>query len=87
MSQGINKSRRYLDREVDGAGAKAPGCHGYPLQHRRDVPARGSRSREILPFGSRYRRLPPQTHLFIEGEGPEGFLVVVAGSADRQKLR
>ncbi|MCZ6605087.1 MAG: hypothetical protein O7A03_08075 [Alphaproteobacteria bacterium] len=39
---------------------------------------------EILPFGSRYPRLPPKTHLFIEGENSKKFLVAVTGLTYRQ---
>ncbi len=86
MSQDAGKLHRYITRKADWSRAKAPGCDRCPLRNRQGVLTHRSESGEITPFRSGYRRLPAKARLFIEGERPEEFFVVVTGWAHRYKL-
>ncbi len=85
MSHRVNKSRRYPNREVDWGHDKASRCHQCPW-HQRGVPTRHSGPGKIHPLRLGLRRLPPKTHLFVNGERPEEIFFLNSGWAYRYKL-
>ncbi len=86
MSQGVSRSRRFLNRGTDWGPGNARGCHRCPLRRRQGLSTHRSESGDVLPFRSGTRHLPPRARLFIDGERPEEFFVVVTGWAYRYKL-
>ena len=86
MSKQSDNSRRYPNPKVDWPCGQEPRCPECPLRQQQGMVKQHSGPRKIDPSSSKFRRLPPKTHLFVNGERPEEIFFLNSGWAYRYKL-
>jgi len=86
VSNRSDDSRRNSNQKADWGCSQEVRCPHCPLGQQQGMVTQHSGARKNNPSGSKFRRLPPKTHLFVNGERPEEIFFLNSGWAYRYKL-